>query len=273
MRNVQKGETAKTAIIEATECESRTNIEVWELDLARYESVLSFGERVRSALPRLDGFIANAGVEMSQFELTEGLEETLTVNVISTLLLAIGVLPKLQETSRKQDHPTVLTFVGSMVHALAPDAQLEAHQVGKDTFEVLSNPNTADMPMRYNLSKLMLHQGCVELSARVDPSEVITNWVNPGWCASELARHKTPPLAARAIFMAIGRTAEQGSRTLVDAVLAGKETHGCYLSECQIKPQSAFMRSERGAVLRERLWKELMARVEHISPETAGFIL
>jgi hypothetical protein len=31
------------------------------------------------------------------------------------------------------------------------------------------------------------------------------------------------------------RTAEMGSRTLLHAAVAGKETHGKYLSECEIR--------------------------------------
>jgi NAD(P)-dependent dehydrogenase (short-subunit alcohol dehydrogenase family) len=270
-RNIKKGEAAKAAIVEEAGCKGRTTVEVWELDLANYQSVQAFGQRVRSQLPCLDGFIANAGVEMTQFELAEGLEVTLTVNVISTILLAIEVLPKLKESSKKNGGPTTLTIVGSMVHALAPDEQLEEPSTDMDTFEALSDPKTSDMPMRYNLSKLMVHQCCAELAQRVSSSEVIVNWVNPGWCATELARFKDPPMSQRMLFAIMGRTAEQGSRTLVHAVLAGKESHGCYLSECQIKPQSTFMRSERGLLIQKRLWKELMARIEGTSSKMASF--
>jgi hypothetical protein len=33
----------------------------------------------------------------------------------------------------------------------------------------------------------------------------------------------------------VGRTAEQGSRTLIHAAVAGEESHGKFLSECEIK--------------------------------------
>jgi hypothetical protein len=33
----------------------------------------------------------------------------------------------------------------------------------------------------------------------------------------------------------VGRTAEQGSRTLLHAAVAGKESHGTYVSECEIR--------------------------------------
>jgi hypothetical protein len=33
----------------------------------------------------------------------------------------------------------------------------------------------------------------------------------------------------------LGRTAEEGSRTLLHGALGGQETHGKYLSECEVK--------------------------------------
>ena len=64
----------------------------------------------------------------------------------------------------------------------------------------------------------------------------------------------------------IGRSSEEGSRTLVHGAVAGKEAHGQYLSECQVKPASAFVRSKEGENLQKRLWEELMAKLEIISP-------
>lgn len=64
-----------------------TTIEVWEVDLSKYSSAIAFGERVRTQLPRLDAFIANAGVETQELVLAESLEMTLTVTVVSTFML------------------------------------------------------------------------------------------------------------------------------------------------------------------------------------------
>jgi hypothetical protein len=33
----------------------------------------------------------------------------------------------------------------------------------------------------------------------------------------------------------LGRTVEMGSRTILHAAVAGKESHGCYLGACEIK--------------------------------------
>ena len=76
------------------------NIEIWSIDMANYPSVSAFGRRACSTLSPLDVVVLNAGVSLNKFERAEGIESTLTVNVISTLLLAQLFLPKLRETGR-----------------------------------------------------------------------------------------------------------------------------------------------------------------------------
>jgi retinol dehydrogenase-12 len=270
-RDLKKGEDAQSKIYAETNCEDRTKIEVWDVDLASYKSVERFGGRVRTELERLDGFIANAGVEMTDFELSEGLETTLTVNVVSTILMAIAVLPKLRETAGKFNVQTNLSIVGSMVHALGNDKAMDLPE-STDILENLSHKETADMAGRYNMSKMLLHEAfhelCNTVSAKYPNDNVVLNIVNPGWCSSELGRYKQPGLPQRMIFALIGRTSEQGARTLVHAVTAGKETHGKYLSECQVKKQSEFMRSERGMGLHKRVWEQLEKRLEGVTPDT-----
>lgn len=64
----------------------------------------------------------------------------------------------------------------------------------------------------------------------------------------------------------MGRTSEEGARTLTSAIAAGDETHGQYLSECQVKPASAFIRSSEGQQVQARIWAEMLDRLETISP-------
>lgn len=276
-RSIQRGNMAKDILTGLGDC--KMAIEVWELDLTNYKSVLAFAERVRTTLPRLDALIANAGVRLMEFTTAEGTETTITVNVISNMLLNIGVLPKLRETSAEYGIPTTITIVGSMMHIFGPPESMAPPPEGKgiDTFDVLSNPKTANMGPRYSLSKTLIHAVASQFAAvaqrQGQQEQVIVNWVNPGWCASELDRHKkAPPLIQRIAFAIMGRTAEQGSQTLVHGIMAGNQTHGCYLSECRAKPESDFLRSKDGVEARARLWKELLARIEKISPETASFI-
>jgi len=245
-------------------------VQVWEVDLDSYKSVLAFGERVRNQLPRLDGFLANAGIEINRFESSEGLEKTLNVNVVSTYLMALNILPKLRQTSTKYGVETVLTFVGSMIHVFGAPEQLQSSGGRMDVFQAQSDPKTASMGNRYPLSKLMLHLCYLDFSERVattnKDSQVVVNLVNPGWCKTELHRYNGEPFMERFMAVIFRWTSEKGSRTLVHGVTAGAETHGKYLSECQPKPMSAYVRSPEAREARNRLWEELVSRLESIQP-------
>jgi retinol dehydrogenase-12 len=266
-------------VFRETERKGCTSIDVWELDLANYQSVLAFGDRVRTQLPRLDAFIANAGLELHEFQTAEGLEMHLTVNVVSTLLSGIVVLPKLKQTSKEHGLQTTLTFCGSSYHIFGPDAEFDAgFPDDVDMFDVLSDQSKTDIVWRYSLSKLMVHQcarelaACVSQSADTKTSDVVVNFVNPGWCGTEISRARPHPAAEKVAFALMGWTAEKGSRVYVHAMAAGKESHGKYISECQIKPDSQYMRSERGLRIQKKIWSDLMLRIGGISPKVAGYV-
>lgn len=270
-RNPRKGEAAAAVIRKLPKARKDIVVAVWDLDLDSHDSVVAFCTRVCSTAERVDGLILNAGVEMKKFEMSEGLERSITINVVSTIMLAVGVLPKLQATARSFNTATHLTIVGSLVHFFGLDEQLN---IPNNILTSLSNPQTADMPNRYNLSKLMLHLCFNEMIARSatdddfngsDKTQVIVNVVNPGWCATELFRNSSAGLMERIMFRLIGRTGEEGSRALVHGVVAGVTTHGCYLSECTPKPQSSFVRSPRGYAARRRLWEEVAQEMKALA--------
>ena len=62
--------------------------------------------------------------------------------------------------------------------------------------------------------------------------EVIVNYVNPGLCHSELGRDAGWGLYF--LKLAVARTTEYGSRTLVNAAEAGGESHGQYMSNSRV---------------------------------------
>lgn len=115
-RSVSKGEAAKREIIGKG---SRADVQVWEVDMASYSSVRAFASRISRECQRVDAVLANAGISTNQFHVAESLEETLTVNVVSTFLLSLLVLPSLEQTARRTGSPTHLSIVGSNVHAFA----------------------------------------------------------------------------------------------------------------------------------------------------------
>lgn len=122
-RSVEKGEEAKADIVRSltgggSGSGSGGNvIEVWPLDLSSYESVREFCARA-DRLDRLDVVVENASVAMVKPEgvMVEGYECTITVNVISTFLMALLLLPVLRRTAAKFNVQPRLVIVSSDAH-------------------------------------------------------------------------------------------------------------------------------------------------------------
>jgi len=104
VRNVEKGEAARRDIEKTT---GRVGvIQVWQLDMDSFQSVKSFANRVGSELERLDVALLNAGLFSKNFKLSpEGWEETLQVNTLATVLLALLLLPKLRASKTPSSTP------------------------------------------------------------------------------------------------------------------------------------------------------------------------
>jgi NAD(P)-dependent dehydrogenase (short-subunit alcohol dehydrogenase family) len=86
--------------------------EVWELDMASYTSIKSFAQRASADLNRIDIVLENVATALDTWTEAEGMETSLTVNVLGTMLLAMLLLPKLKDTAKKyaiQPHLTVVT--------------------------------------------------------------------------------------------------------------------------------------------------------------------
>jgi NAD(P)-dependent dehydrogenase (short-subunit alcohol dehydrogenase family) len=140
VRNISKGEAAVEKIVEETKC-SPSRLEVWSLDLSKYDSVKAFGARVR-ILPRLDGVLQNAGILTAKWELYEGHESHVTVNVVGAALLGLKVLPKLRESAKKTGLTGRLAFVGSDLQYIAKFKEMNAN--GR-IFDALDRKEGADI--------------------------------------------------------------------------------------------------------------------------------
>ena len=141
VRNLEKGEAAKKSIEETT---NRLGIvEVWQLDLASYESTKQFVKRAEG-LRRLDAVVENAGIATRRYQVAEDNESTITTNVISTYLLALMILPKLRETATKFNTTPHLTIVSSEVHSFTSFPEKNSPNI----FKTLSDKETANMADR-----------------------------------------------------------------------------------------------------------------------------
>lgn len=141
VRNLEKGEAARDYIEETTE--RKGVLEVWQLDLSSYESVKQFIKRAEG-LKRLDVVVENAAVALTNHTVMEDNEATITVNVVSTFLLGLGLLPKLRESASKFNITPRLSFVTSEVHGWVPFPESKS----SDIFKTLNDKETANMKDR-----------------------------------------------------------------------------------------------------------------------------
>lgn len=112
-RSTEKGQYAKGVIAQTTKGDAK--VEVWQIDLGSYESVKEFCARAQK-LDRLDAVVENAGVAVPTYQELEGMESTITVNVVSTFLMALLLLPKLRADATKYNTVPRLTIVASDAH-------------------------------------------------------------------------------------------------------------------------------------------------------------
>jgi len=232
----------------------------------------------------------DAGKGTERFDLLEGHESTITVNVISTFLLALLVLPKMKETREKNPdmaRPT-LTIVASDVHLWTT---MPARNSDSGIFKALDKDLTTpkDMAERYPVSKFLDVIGARALADRISKDKdgkplVIVNTVNPGLCHSELTREAGWGIYVLKILLA--RNTEVGSRTLVHAAAAGNidhwkkpdrvdgglNVHGKYLSDCLIREVSPIITGKgeiegiNGKQLQDKIWAELCDLMEGVVP-------
>ena len=143
VRDEEKGEAARRSIHDSEK--GQRVAEVWSLDLCSYESVKQFAERARETLPRVDVLLENAGVAKYAYSVAEDNETSITVNVVSTFLLALLLLPKLQETAIRYNVTPHLTIVTSNVHFFTQFPEKSS----PDLFNTLADKDTANMADRY----------------------------------------------------------------------------------------------------------------------------
>ncbi|KAJ4525056.1 hypothetical protein HRR81_000284 [Exophiala dermatitidis] len=287
VRTVSKGEAAKEDIVRSVRNRSdgADAIEVWPLDLASTDSTLSFAERVRTSLPRVDAVIENAGINNFSWKVVEGgWEETIQVNVINTLLLGLLVLPKLSETKTKDPASTPhLEIVSSLVHRFTRFKEVNA----PDIYAELNDKQKFAGADRYNVSKLLEILFVRELVSRLEAqaqaqslssppasriSGVVITLVNPGMCVSNLDRGMPLPMqTALSVFrFLLGRSTEVGSRTLVHGACAGPTSHGEYLSECQNEQVENWIYSDVGKGVQKKVFEQTMRVLEQRKPGLAG---
>lgn len=269
VRNAEAGNTAKSTI--EAELNRKDVIEVWDFDLDSYDSVKAFAQKVKG-LERVDALVLNAGALIRAWDMKEGNESNVTVNFMSNFLLAVSVLPHLQAIAKKYDIKPHVVVVGSVGGLFVGEQAKRFSETG-----LLDDLNDEekwrrDMPERYGMSKFLEHMATRELAALVPVSKsgVVMNVVDPGLCKTALTRNvpffeRLKSSLAKALM---GRTPEMGSRTLIHGIAATEESHGKYLTACEIREDHLpeWMTDESGKMLQKQIWTELAERLEKIQP-------
>ncbi|EFR03981.1 hypothetical protein MGYG_06984 [Nannizzia gypsea CBS 118893] len=275
-RNIERGNEAKRVIEQRASSTANSDIQIWPLDMASYQSVVYFAQKINKEVPRVDIALLNAGAMHRKYTLTpDGWEETLQANALSTALLGLLLLPKLRESRDvATGAPAHLTFVssGSYRHAKIEELQPEGTN---SILQHLNNEENFRAHSQYRLSKVLVEYTAKSIAnlARCDDGslEVIVNSACPGYCRSHLGReydawHERMFVAVFELIF--GRTSEQGSRTLVSATILGEESHGKWWRSDKYPDISATLTgTSEGKVLQIRAWQEIVGELKLRSPE------
>ena len=234
VRSADKGEAAKQRIMQRSGRNDGDFITVLIVDLADVASVQAFVRSLSEATTRLDVALLNAGLANPSFQLSAaGWEMALQVNVLSTALMAILLLPLLRATAATYGTTPHLTFVNSFGHTLAKREWLDA---SGSLLKFANKKESWDLRKSYMIVKLQ-GMAVMQTLARVaaptaggsgSSPQVIINAVCPSQCKTDLGReHGLTSKILMAPYQAIfARTAEQGARSLVSATALGPESHG-----------------------------------------------
>ncbi|PYH90492.1 NAD(P)-binding protein [Aspergillus ellipticus CBS 707.79] len=254
VRSPTKGEAAASQLRTAY---PKAIIDVWPVDMASYDSIQTFAKRVESQLPRLDIAILNAGIRNIKFIPVPSTrhEETIQVNYLSTMLLAILLLPGLKSKS-PAGTPGRLTIVGAAL-ALLPTLPSAGDTSLLTSFD---SPDKYNAHEQYCMSKLLVHAFLYKLADYVSADDVVVNIADPAFVKGTGITRDVPIFGRilMALFGALcGRTVRVGASTFVDAaVLKGSESHGCFLMSWKVEPFNSSLYTPDGKQTIEQLWRE-----------------
>ncbi|KAI0424455.1 hypothetical protein F5Y09DRAFT_139380 [Xylaria sp. FL1042] len=261
VRSRERGEAAASTMRKQF---PKAKIEVWMLDMCSYESIQSFAKKVETSLSRIDIVILNAGLTRLEYHKVDstGHEEVLQVNYLSTIFLAILLLPTLK-AKHPPGHPAHLTIVSAALTLNCKFAQKHKNPL----FPALDDPKNFDREDAYIVSKVLAQMFLWNLVDYVSADDVIVNLADPAFVrGTEFARDvKGPVLRGFFILFGLltGRTPPVGASCLVDAVVnKGKESHGCFLMSWKIHPFPTLLYTPEGKVITQRVWDETLAEFE-----------
>ncbi|KAF8500565.1 short-chain dehydrogenase [Hysterangium stoloniferum] len=246
----------------------------WHIDQASFSSVVAFVEKFEAeGGGRLDLLIANAGMFPANFVKTsDGYEQGIHVNNLSTSLLALLLLPTQIKTASSGPTPR-LVILSSHAHHLAVPFKdgLDPKIIQRLSDETYCTPSR--MKNRYNISKCT-SIFCIQHLPEDTPLTVVA--VHPGLCYSKLGRNES--VAQKIMYSGlrrlVGRTTEMGSRPIVWGAVGGekKSIHGKYLDSCRVEEENDWVFGKDGKIMQDNAWNGTLEILRSVSPQVDAIV-
>jgi len=276
-RKASRGEEARASI------EARTGkngvVHVCELEMDTFAGVKTFVDSLAAEIKEIDIVLLNAGLLQTRFEASpDGWEKTLQVNVLSTTLLALLLLPWMKEARPSSGGPQHLGLVSSGLHTTIDIISDEFPKKG--VLEYFNDEKHFAGQKYYAISKLFLMYAAAEIAKFAggppgSPS-VIVNTICPGVCKSDLGRGFAKQglmyQVAISIFSnLIAKTPEAGARTYVLAAMTTPEENGKYIRhystpEEYAERSSKVLTNPEGQKMQAEVWREILEVLESKVP-------
>ncbi|KAJ4318639.1 hypothetical protein N0V94_004344 [Neodidymelliopsis sp. IMI 364377] len=264
-RSTTKGEATKSELL--GRLSRKDQLEVWELDMMSYDSVVRFAERA-SQLEHLDIVILNAGLHRSSYHVGEqGWEEDLQVNTLSSVLLGVLLLPKLKQSKAYTGKVPVLQYVNSGLHRSAvvstevrQEPSILEHYNKREHFKEVS---------QYKYSKVFLMYAANKLASEVSSEEVIITSICPGAVNSDLGRDHFFPgfhIVAGVVIFLLLKSPSQGADTILSGTTQGEAVHGRFWKDDQIEPVPLAVAGGEMKELGSRVWDEIVESLKKDVP-------
>ena len=156
------------------------------IDMCSFASVRQFADALTRNHQRLDVAILGAACQLMHFTQTaDGLEEQLQVNVVSTGLLAVLLLPLMAQTAKLDSFKPHLTILSSGASFMT---SFSIRDKRPRLMQALNDKALFDTS-RYNLTKLLDIWIARAVSQLPMARDVIVNAVDPGLNATSLFRN------------------------------------------------------------------------------------
>jgi len=250
----------------------------WHIDQASFASVIAFVEKFEvEGGGHLDLLIANAGMIPVDFMKTsDGYEQGIHVNHLSTSLLALLLLPTQVKTPSSGPTPRLVVLSSDAHHLAVPfEDGLDPKFTQRLSDETYCTPSR--MKKRYSVTKLlnlMFVRSIAEHLPEDTPLTVVA--VNPGLCYSDLGRNESgvQKILFSGLRRLVGRTTEMGSRPIVWGAVGGenKAMQGKYLDSCRVEEENDWVFGKDGKITQDNAWNGTLEILRGVSPRVDAIV-